>query len=101
MTQQRSPRRGGGGAARRAERAVVRFEVAAKISRQIPDLEILNDEALEIIEANAETILHEIGVNFLDNPQALATWRDAGADVRGERVHIPRGLARKLCSTAP
>jgi trimethylamine--corrinoid protein Co-methyltransferase len=28
-------------------------------------------------------------------------WREAGADVRGERVHIPRGLARKLCQTAP
>jgi trimethylamine--corrinoid protein Co-methyltransferase len=28
-------------------------------------------------------------------------WRDAGADVTGERVRIPRGLARQLCATAP
>ncbi len=93
--------RGGGGAARRAERTAVHFDTARYISRNIPDFELLNEEALEIIEANAETVLEEIGVNFIDNPAALERWRAAGADVRGERVHIPRGLARKLCSTAP
>jgi trimethylamine--corrinoid protein Co-methyltransferase len=93
--------RGGGGSARRAERTAVHFETARFIERNIPNFEILNDEALEIIEWNAETVLEEIGVNFIDNPGALALWRAAGADVRGERVHIPRGLARKLCSTAP
>jgi trimethylamine--corrinoid protein Co-methyltransferase len=60
-----------------------------------------SDEALDIIEHNAETVLEEIGVNFVDNPAALALWRDAGADIRGERVHIPRGLSRKLCAMAP
>jgi len=93
--------RGGGGAARRAERTAVRIEAAKYIERNIPNLEILNAEALEIIESNAETVLEEIGVNFVENPAALDRWRDAGADVQGERVHIPRGLARKLCETAP
>ncbi len=93
--------RGGGGSARRAERTAVSFEVAKYIERKIPNFEILNDEALEIIERNAETVLEEIGVNFVENPGALALWKAAGADVKGERVHIPRGLARKLCSTAP
>jgi trimethylamine--corrinoid protein Co-methyltransferase len=93
--------RGGGGAARRAERSAISFETARFIERNIPNFEILTPEAIEIIEANAETVLEEIGVNFVDNPGALARWRDAGADVRGERVHIPRGLARKLCATAP
>lgn len=93
--------RGGGGSARRAERGAVSFETARFIERNIPNLELLNDEALEIIEANAETVLEEIGVAFVENPEALARWREAGADVRGERVHIPRGLARKLCATAP
>ena len=91
----------GGGAARRAERSAVRIECAKFIERNIPNLEILNEEALQIIEANAETILEEIGVNFVENPAALKRWKDAGADVRGERVHLPRGLARALCKTAP
>ncbi|MDZ4086521.1 MAG: trimethylamine methyltransferase family protein [Tabrizicola sp.] len=93
--------RSGGGASRRAERTAVSFETARFIQRNIPNFEILNEEALQIIEHNAETVLEEIGVNFVENPAALARWRDAGADVRGERVHIPRGLARKLISTAP
>lgn len=91
----------GGGAARRAERSAVHFEVAKYIERNIPNLEILNEEALQIIEANAETILEEIGVNFIENPAALELWKAAGADVRGERVRLPKGLARQLCKTAP
>ncbi|MCA0872122.1 trimethylamine methyltransferase family protein [Seohaeicola saemankumensis] len=93
--------RGGGGAARRAERTAVRIETARYIERNIPNFEILTAEALEIIETNAETILAEIGVNFVNNPGALALWREAGAEVDGERVRIPRGLARQLCATAP
>jgi len=94
-------KRGGGGAARRAERTSVKIETARFIERNIPNFDLLSSEALEIIETNAETILEEIGVNFVNNPSALALWKDAGADVQGERVHIPRGLARKLCATAP
>ena len=93
--------RGGGGAARRAERTAVRIEVAKYIERNIPNFEVLDDEALSIIEANAETVLEEIGVNFVENPEALARWKEAGADVRGERVRLPKGLARELCKTAP
>jgi len=93
--------RGGGGAARRAERTAVRIEVAKYIERNIPNYEVLNEEALAIIEANAETVLEEIGVAFVDNPAALKRWKDAGADVEGERVRLPKGLARKLCKTAP
>ncbi len=97
----RKRRARGGGAARRAERGALKIEAARFITRAIPNLDMLNDEALEIIEAGAETVLEEIGVNFVDNPAALERWRQAGADVRGERVHIPRGLARELCRSAP
>ena len=93
--------RGGGGAARRAERTAIDIETAKYIERNVPNFEVLTDDALEIIEANAETVLAEIGVNFVDNPAALERWKAAGAEVTGERVRIPRGLARKLCSTAP
>ena len=93
--------RGGGGAARRAERTAVSVETAKYIERNIPNFEILNEEAIEIIETNAETVLADIGVNFVNNPAALERWREAGAEIDGERVRIPRGLARKLCRTAP
>ena len=57
MAEARTRRRGGGGAARRAERTAVKIECAKFITRNIPNLEILNEEALEIIEYNAETVL--------------------------------------------
>ncbi|MEM8979114.1 MAG: trimethylamine methyltransferase family protein [Pseudomonadota bacterium] len=99
MVRKRS--RGGGGAARRAERTAVSFETARYIERNIPLMDFLNVEALEIIEANADTVLQEIGVAFVDNPEALERWKAAGADVSGERVRMPKGMARELCKTAP
>ncbi|AZV78179.1 trimethylamine methyltransferase [Parasedimentitalea marina] len=93
--------RSGGGASRRAERTSVKIETAKYIQRNIPNFEVLSEEALDVIETNAETVLAEIGVNFVDNPAALQRWRDAGAEVEGERVRIPRGLAKKLIATAP
>ncbi|MGR3713674.1 MAG: trimethylamine methyltransferase family protein [Shimia sp.] len=95
--------RGGGGAARRAARTGVKIETAKFIERNIPLYEILNEEALEIIETNAETLLEEVGVNFVNNKGALDRWKEAGAEVdyQAERVRIPRGMARELCKTAP
>ena len=101
QTVSRRSRRGGGGASRRAERTAHKIEFARSIERRIPNFEILDLEAIEIIEANADQVLEEIGVAFPEQPDALARWKDAGADVQGERVHIPKGLARELCKTAP
>ncbi|WIY24891.1 trimethylamine methyltransferase family protein [Parasedimentitalea psychrophila] len=103
MAEETPRRRGrsGGGASRRAERTAVKIETAKYIERNIPNFEVLSEEALVVIETNAETVLAEIGVNFVDNPAALQRWRDAGAEVEGERVRIPRGLAKKLIATAP
>ena len=91
----------GGGAARRAERTATKIEFARFIERKIPDFEFLDAEALGIIEDNAETVLEEIGVRFVDNELALKRWKQAGADVDGDRVRIPRGLARNLSASAP
>ena len=50
---------------------------------------------------NAETVLQEIGIDFRDDPEALAMWKEAGADVKGDRVRFPKGLVRSLLKTAP
>ncbi|CTQ50575.1 trimethylamine methyltransferase family protein [Jannaschia donghaensis] len=94
-------RRGGGGAARRAERTSTKVDQAGTITRNIPNYEVLDEAALTIIETNADIVLEEIGVAFPENEAALELWRAAGAEIRGDRVHIPKGLARELCKTAP
>jgi trimethylamine--corrinoid protein Co-methyltransferase len=89
-------KRGAGREAKRAARQKSTAELSAWIDRSIPYFEVLDDEALELIEHNAETVLEEIGVEFREFPQALELWREAGADVDGERVRFPRGLCRSI-----
>ncbi|MER5171533.1 trimethylamine methyltransferase family protein [Thioclava kandeliae] len=81
--------------------SVLSHQIAAQSIGRIPPCTILSEARAAEIEGLAETILAEIGVNFTDNPAALARWQEAGAEVQGERVYIPRGLARRLCATAP
>ena len=85
----------------RRARARASAEKYTYIRRRLPPVELLSSEAIEIIEANAETILEEIGIELRRDPESLRLWRQAGAEVRGERVHIPRGLARHLLRSAP
>jgi trimethylamine--corrinoid protein Co-methyltransferase len=86
---------------RRAERSQQGLAKLAYIQRKIPVVDLLHTEAIEIIEHNAETILQEIGIEFRRDPPSLQLWREAGADVRGELVRLPRGLCRKLLESAP
>jgi trimethylamine--corrinoid protein Co-methyltransferase len=97
----RSHRSGGGAGARRAARATSGQRQMPYISRNIPLYEVYSEEGLTLIEANAETVLQEIGIEFRDDPEALGLWKEAGAEVSGERVRFPKGLVRSLLKTAP
>jgi trimethylamine--corrinoid protein Co-methyltransferase len=94
-----------GRSSHREARRVARSQRAALklpyIRRSLPAVELLSSEAVAVIEHNAETILEEIGIEFRRDPESLRLWREAGADVTGERVRIPRGMARQLLRTAP
>lgn len=65
------------------------------ITRQIPVYELLDEEGLALIEKNADTILREIGIDFRYD-SALKLFKEAGADVDGERVRFPTGMCRKI-----
>ncbi len=71
------------------------------INRGIPFYEVLSDEGAEQIEANADRILAEIGLEFREDPEVLEIWKAAGAEVEGERVRFPKGMLRELIKTAP
>jgi len=99
-SQSRSSRKSG---RRRGGRSRQRKVVAAPafIKRQIPFYEFLGEEGLNKLEDQAEWIIQEIGLEFRDDPNALEIWKSAGADVKGTRVRLDRGMARELCKTAP
>jgi trimethylamine--corrinoid protein Co-methyltransferase len=98
----RRSRSSGGAAARRAQRTGGGpGKSLTYITRKLREYEVLDEEGLALIEANADTVLEEIGIEFRDDAEALRLWKDAGADVKGDRVHFPKGLCRELLKTAP
>ena len=87
----------------RRGRGAARVEVAAPayVKRGLPYHAMLDEEALDRIEARAFAILETIGIEFGDDPVALQQWVAAGADVRETRVRLPEGLLRGFLASAP
>ena len=101
MSEESPRRRSGGRAARQAARLHAVQETVPYITRTMRPVEVLSEEGLEIIEANADAILERVGVVFRD-ADARERLKGAGCEVEGELVRFPRGLARQLVqATAP
>lgn len=95
-------RRGGGRARRLARRLGSDGATRPDLHlRRIPPYELLDEVTLQRIEAHADWILDEIGIEFRGDPEALSLFRGAGARVSGDRVRFQPGQARELCRTAP
>ncbi len=92
--------RRGGTTSRRAARANAPLVQKRYITREIPLYELVDAAGIELIHEESMTILEEIGIDFRDEP-ALSSWRKAGADVKDQRVRIPRELLLALLDKAP
>ena len=90
-----------GRAARSAERQSRGGVGRPYISRNLPPQDLLSEDALHRIEAAADRILAETGIEFRDDAQALAHWRRAGAEIDGVLVRFPPGMLREVLATAP
>ena len=73
----------------------------AFIRRQIPPYELLGEEGLALIEAHADRILADVGMEIRDDPESLQLFKDAGAMVDGITLHFDPGHVKALCATAP
>ena len=91
-------RRGRG--ARKAVRQKRDTQMLPALKRSLPLTEPLSEEQVVRIDEASMGILEEVGVVFRD-PIALEDWKRAGADVRGETVHLDRGMVRELIATIP
>ena len=96
-------RRGPGGREARIARRAERPQAPPFITRCLPPYGLLSEEGLLAVEAHADLLLHEIGMEIRGDEVALELWRKAGARVEDDcRVHVPPGLARALIqSSAP
>ena len=89
-------RRGGGRAARLAQRLSAHVAREPFLTRRLAPFEVLDEEGLALLEHNADTILEEVGVEFRGDEAARRTLADAGAEVDGELVRFPRGMCREI-----
>jgi len=68
------------------------------ILRKLNTFNVLNEEGLGLIEANADRILAETGMEFHDDPEVLTIFAEAGCDVDGSRVRFAPGFCRRIIS---
>lgn len=71
------------------------------IMRNIPTYDVMSEENLLRIEATADRILAEVGIEFRDDPVAIEHWKRAGADVQDLLVKFPPGMLREILKSAP
>lgn len=96
----RKRKRSGGASAKRHARTKGPILYLPNAVRNIPTYEVLNAEGLDRIDDTALGILETTGIEFRDDKSA-EIWREAGADVEGHRIRIPRELIRSLIKTVP
>ena len=72
------------------------------IIRKIGTFDILDEESLVSVEQAADTILSDVGAEIRNDPISIKLFKDAGADVKGERVRFDKGMCRSIIlKTAP
>ena len=98
MTAPRPVRRGR--AARKTDRETEITPRLSTIRYGLKPTEFVSADELERIQQASLWILKEVGIDFRDEV-ALQQWKDAGADVRGERVHLDGDLVESLLAKAP
>ncbi len=97
-----------GGRSQRRESRIHGGQAAQRpyIVRNIPTYDILSDESLARIEATAERILAEIGIELREDAEAMRLYREAGAEVTEISADVWRlkfepGMLREILKTAP
>lgn len=70
------------------------------VVREIPVYELLDSDRVAAVHAASMDIVERIGIEFRDQ-EAIASWRQAGADIDGTRVRIPRELLMEKVALAP
>ena len=89
-------RRSGGREGKARARSEAARPRAPFIQRRLGTFNVLDEEGLSLIEHNADLLLREIGMEFVDDPEIPEIFREAGADVRGTRVCFEPGMCRRI-----
>jgi len=87
---------------RRSKAPPVAEPRAPFILRKLATYNVLSEDGLSLIEANADKILAETGMEFRGDPEILDIFRNAGCEVDGALVRFAPGFCRQtITATAP
>ncbi len=84
----------------RREQAANQIQIAQPLFK-LPIYEILGEEGIEQVHMNSMRILSEIGIAFLDDPEALGILRDHGVKVQDEVAYFNEDDVLAYVSKAP
>ena len=73
----------------------------AYIRRRLAWFDPLDEAQLARLDAQVDWIMQDVGIAFRDDPEALATWKAAGAKIDDDIVRAPADWVRAECSKAP
>ncbi|RWE21475.1 MAG: trimethylamine methyltransferase [Mesorhizobium sp.] len=95
-----STRRRRGRASLMAAREAEKTPRLSTIKYALSPVEVVSADQLERIHQASMAILRDVGIDFRDET-AIRQWREAGADVRGHRVHLEEDMVMDLIAKAP
>ena len=84
----------------RRERGVVQKQVVQPRTN-LPIYQLLSSEQLELVHQRSLEILSDIGILFMDDPEALEILRAHGAEVKGEIAYFDPALIAEYVAKAP
>ncbi|MEM6636764.1 MAG: trimethylamine methyltransferase family protein [Pseudomonadota bacterium] len=90
-----------GRSARKAARQTRDIKMLPALRHGLPPVNPLSEEQIHRIDDASMRILENVGCVFRD-PQAIADWKAAGADIRdGDLVRLDRAMVRELIASIP
>lgn len=89
-----------GRASRRAAIENAGYAFKPTLRRGIPRYDLLSEASLDRIHDAAMSILSEVGIEFHDD-ESLELWKQAGANVDGQRVRMPEDILMDLIAKSP
>ena len=103
MRTERSNRSSSRAGSRRRERGVgsSQQQAIAQIVRKLAPIEVINQEEIEGIHRASMRLLSDIGIQIVDYPNCLETFRQHGAKVEGDVIKIDEDTLMHFVRMAP
>ncbi|MEM6480473.1 MAG: trimethylamine methyltransferase family protein [Pseudomonadota bacterium] len=88
-------------ARRDAQPATGHVAASPYVQRRLPFFSVMDEDTIVQLENQVDWLIEDVGIEFRDDPEAHRIWRDAGAEMDGNRVKADASWIRSLSAIAP